>query len=225
MEVKHLDTPFEVKTLADNGHFEGYASVFGTLDNGGDVVVRGAFSESLDSHRAAGTMPKMLWQHNPAEPLGVWSDMAEDDHGLYVKGRLLTSEIRRAAEVHALMKAGALDGLSIGYVVVESTKDEGTGARRIHKADLWETSIVSFPMNDGARVAAVKAALSNGALPSKKEFESFLREAGGFSRSQAKAFLARGYNGVRPREAGDTHETEEILTLIRATAARIKGVF
>ncbi|MFQ5535181.1 MAG: HK97 family phage prohead protease [Sphingomonadales bacterium] len=223
MELKHLNAAFEVKALSDNGLFEGYASVFDTLDGGGDVVARGAFSDSLAAHRAAGTMPKMLWQHDPAEPLGVWRDMAEDSHGLYVKGRLLTSEIRRAAEIHALMKEGALDGLSIGYAVVEATRDERSGARTLLKVDLWETSIVSFPMNEGARVAAVKAALSLGALPTKKEFEGFLREAGGLSRSQAKAFVARGYTGIRPREVGDGPDFDQTLTLIRAMTARING--
>jgi len=223
MEIKHLDAPFEVKAVAEDGVFEGYASIFDVVDAGRDVVVPGAFADSLAAHRKAGTSPKMLWQHNPAEPLGVWRHIEEDRKGLHVEGKLLTGEIRRAQEVHALMKAGALDGLSIGYSVIESTRDERTGIRRLLKLDLWEASIVAFPMNEAARIASVKAAFESGTLPTKKDFERFLREAGGLSRKQAKAFLACGYGALCPRDAGTDAQFEETLSFIRATLARITG--
>lgn len=223
MEIKHLDASFELKAVADDGLFEGYASIFGVVDAGRDVVVPGAFSESLSAHRKAGTSPKMLWQHNPSEPLGVWRRIDEDATGLHVEGKLLTGEIRRAAEVHALMKAGALDGLSIGYSVVESTRDERSGVRTLVKLDLWEASIVAFPMNEAARIASVKAAFESGTPPTKKDFERFLREAGGLSRKQAKAFLACGYGALCRRDAGNAAQIDQTLSLIRATLARITG--
>lgn len=167
---------FKADSIADDGTFEGYGSLFGELDDGGDVVEVGAFVDSLAAHKAAGTMPKLLEQHDPAKPLGIWLDMYEDKKGLRCKGKLLL-EVARAREVHALMKAGAIDGLSIGYETIEyshvsldefSQKYSWYGSscaasssptvRLLSKCDLWEVSIVTFPMLRTARVDAVKAA-------------------------------------------------------------------
>jgi len=223
MDLQHLHSLFEVKALDQEGLFEGYASVFDTIDGGSDVVARGAFADTLKRHATTGSMPKMLWQHNPAEPVGVWHRMAEDSHGLHVEGKLLKGSIRRAAEIHALMQEGAIDGLSIGYSVIESSRDEKTGVRRILHLDLWEASIVAFPMNDGARISSLKAALIRGDTPKPKEFEAFLREAGGLSRNQARAVMARGYAGIRLREAGDGAGITDLLHIIRTNAVRIRG--
>lgn len=129
---------------------EGYASLFGKADQGRDVVQAGAYTASLERLKAEGRSVKMLWQHDPAQPIGVWDEVIEDDMGLYVRGRLL-ADVPRAAEAAALLKAGAIDGLSIGYRTVKATKDE-RGQRLLHELELWEVSLVTFPMLPDARV-------------------------------------------------------------------------
>lgn len=156
-----LESVFELKRAADEGVFEGYASLFERPDLGGDVMARGAFAESL-GRRGAGAV-KMLFQHDPHQPVGVWIVVKEDARGLYVRGRLAL-EVLRAREVWSLLKAGALDGLSIGFKTVRAERSSRTGVRRLTQVDLWEISIVTFPMLPEARVAVVKgvqAAISN----------------------------------------------------------------
>lgn len=150
-EVKFAGAP--LSGVTSDGLFEGYASLFGIADLGGDLVMPGAFRESLLRRGAHGV--KLLWQHDPAEPLGTWREIGEDRRGLFVRGRLDLA-VGRAREVHALMKSGAVDGLSIGFKTQRSRRDEKTGQRRLEKLDLWEVSIVTFPMLPEARVSAVK---------------------------------------------------------------------
>ena len=127
-----------------DGVFSGYASLFGTVDLGKDVVERGAFAASLQARGAAGI--RMLFQHDPAEPIGVWTEIAEDARGLFVRGRL-AKDVGRAREVLALMRGGALDGLSIGFRAVQGKeRSAASGVRRILEVDLWEISVVTFPM-------------------------------------------------------------------------------
>jgi uncharacterized protein len=135
-------------TVTDGQVISGYASLFGKSDQGGDIVDAGAYRASL----AKGRRIRMLWQHDPAQPIGVWDEVVEDARGLWVKGRLLT-DIARAREAASLIAAGAIDGLSIGYRTVRAHKDD-TGARRLSELDLWEVSLVTFPMLPDARVAA-----------------------------------------------------------------------
>ena len=137
------------------GLFEGYASLFGVADLGGDVVMAGAFRESLRKRGA--DRVKMLWQHDPAEPIGAWLMVEEDTRGLRVKGRL-NLEVSRAREILALMREGQVDGLSIGFRTQRAVDDRNTGLRRLQKLDLWEISLVTFPMLPQARVTAVKSA-------------------------------------------------------------------
>lgn len=150
---------FELKPLtarieADaQGIVEGYASLFGVVDQSGDKVARGAFAHSLAKRTPSGV--RMLYQHLAAEPIGVWTLIKEDARGLFVRGRLLT-ETSRAREVHALMRGGALDGLSIGYRAVKAERGPGQTVRTLTEIDLWEVSVVTFPMLDGARVTGVK---------------------------------------------------------------------
>lgn len=139
--------------VSSSGAFEGYASLFGVTDLAGDVIERGAFEASLSRRGAAGV--RMLFQHDPDAVIGRWTEIFEDGRGLRVAGRL-NLEVARAREVHALMKTGALDGLSIGFRTVRARRLKGDASRRILEADLWEISIVTFPMLPGARVAAVK---------------------------------------------------------------------
>lgn len=185
--------PLELKALADDGTFEGYGSIFGNVDDYGEVVMPGAFAASLAA-AAKGKVPsvKMLWQHNWDQPIGVWESLEEDSKGLKVRGRLLVDACAQAAEAHALLKAGAVDGLSIGYRTEKSETDpEKEDIRRLTKLKLMEVSIVTFAANDKAQVEAVKHILAAGQLPSPREFETFLREAGGFPKSLAVAIAAK----------------------------------
>lgn len=186
--MERKDFALEVKELTDEGVIEGYASVFGNVDRGGDKVVPGAFVEGLKRARETGRAIKMLWQHNQDEPIGVWDDLAEDAKGLWGKGRLVM-DVARAREAHALMKAKALGGLSIGYVTLKSSPDGNV--RMLEKVDLFEVSPVTFPMNDRAKLTAVKAdgdivnKLKAGDRLTEREFEQ-LAKGLGLSNSQAE---------------------------------------
>lgn len=138
--------------VTDGTEIEGYASLFGQTDQGGDVVAAGAYSASLAKLAAADRRVKLLWQHDPAQPIGVWDEVKEDGKGLYVKGRLLT-DISKGREAASLIEAGALDGLSIGYRTVKASRDEA-GRRVLQEVELWEVSLVTFPMLPTARVGA-----------------------------------------------------------------------
>lgn len=139
-------------TVTDGSEIAGYASLFGRKDQGGDVVGRGAYSAALSRLKKDGRSVKMLWQHDPAQPIGVWDELREDDKGLWVKGRILT-DVARGREAAALISAGAIDGLSIGYRTIRATKDDN-GGRLLSELELWEVSLVTFPMLPDARVAA-----------------------------------------------------------------------
>jgi HK97 family phage prohead protease len=141
----------------DAGVFEGYASLFGVVDLGRDMVMPGAFRDSL-ARRGVGGI-RLLWQHDPAQPLGVWSVLREDERGLFVRGRLNLA-VARARELHALMRQGAVDGLSIGYRTVTARTEPRSGVRRLNRLDLWEISLVTFPLLPQARVFTVKASVA-----------------------------------------------------------------
>lgn len=151
LELKFCRGESQVQ-VSDGKVIEGYASLFGLPDQGGDVVRRGAYAKSLKALAARGGSVKMLWQHDPAQPIGIWDEIYEDERGLYVKGRLLL-EVERAREAAALIGAGAIDGLSIGYRTVSAEKD-AKGQRLLAELELWEVSLVTFPMLREARVAA-----------------------------------------------------------------------
>lgn len=139
-------------TVTDGTVISGYASLFGKTDQGGDIVVSGAYGKSLGVNKAQGRNIKMLWQHDPAQPIGVWDEVREDVKGLWVKGRLLP-DVAKAREAAVLLAAGAIDGLSIGYRTVKAAKDT-QGHRHLTELDLWEVSLVTFPMLPEARVGA-----------------------------------------------------------------------
>ncbi|BAT61235.1 caudovirus prohead protease [Variibacter gotjawalensis] len=139
--------------LDADGTIEGYASVFGEIDQARDMVLPGAFRETLKL-RGHHRVP-MLFQHDPAEPIGVWLELREDSRGLFARGRLIP-DVARSREVLALLQAGAIDGLSIGFKAVKGRIDPKTRVRKLLTIDLWEISIVTFPLADGARVRRVK---------------------------------------------------------------------
>ena len=151
LTLKHAGASFSA--TGTTGAFEGYASLFGIADQAGDVVMPGAFRASLAERGAGGI--RMLWQHDPNTPIGVWETIAEDARGLFVAGRL-DLNVGKARELHALMRSGAVDGLSIGFRTNRARKDPATGQRRLHAIDLWEISLVTFPMLPQARVSTVK---------------------------------------------------------------------
>jgi len=148
--------------LGEGATITGYASRFGDPDRGGDIVEKGAYAASLKRLRAEGRQVRMLWQHDPAQPIGVWDEVREDDRGLFVKGRLLEG-VARAREAAALIAAGAIDGLSIGYRTVQAVKD-GEGRRLLRELELWEVSLVTFPMLPSARVGSKGESLSEETL-------------------------------------------------------------
>lgn len=141
----------EMLKVQDNSVIQGYASLFGAVDQGGDVVAPGAYSASLTALETSGSRVKMLWQHDPMQPIGVWEELREDSRGLWVKGRLLT-EIARGGEAAALIAAGAIEGLSIGYRT-KRARQADSGRRVLTEVELWEVSLVTFPMLPTARIA------------------------------------------------------------------------
>ena len=150
----HRPEAGQVMTRTETGGREvsGYASLFGLRDQGGDMVEKGAYAASLARMAKGGGRVKMLWQHDPAQPIGIWDEVREDAQGLWVKGRLLT-EVEKGREAAALLEAGAIDGLSIGYRTLRAERD-GKGQRLLRELELWEVSLVTFPMLPEARVAA-----------------------------------------------------------------------
>ena len=191
---------FEIKREPDeDGVFEGYASVFDVVDHGMDVVAKGAFTKTLGSRKV-----KMLWQHDTDKVIGVWDEMREDERGLYVKGRLL-KDVMLGREAMALMRADAIDSLSIGYRTVEAVPEAGGRVRKLTEIDLFEISVVTFPMNEMARVTDVKS------IRTEREFEAFLRDAG-YSRKEAAAIALHGFKAISgQRDAGSDDAQSEAL--------------
>lgn len=216
MKTKHLATPFEIKSLEDDGTFQGYGSVFDVEDSYGDVVEHGAFKASLEAWKAKGKLPSMLWQHRADEPIGIYTKMAEDERGLYVEGRLLINDDPLAKRAYAHMKAGSISGLSIGYSIPRGGAewDPQTETYRLKQVDLWEVSLVTFPANEAAQIDTVKSALE-----SPRDCERILREAG-FTRTQAKALMADGYKALNPRDAEESDLIKSANTLIQ----KLRGV-
>ena len=140
--------------LAADGTFTGYASLFDTPDMGNDIIAPGAFAESLARRGPRGV--KLLFQHDPAQPIGIWKNLREDARGLYAEGQL-SIDNSKARDVLALLRSGAIDGLSIGFRASSANRTAKGGLRRLTKIDLWEISVVTFPMLPGARVTSVKA--------------------------------------------------------------------
>lgn len=201
--------------VEEDGAFSGYASLFGQVDLAKDVVERGAFAASLKRRGAAGI--RMLFQHDPAEPIGAWTEIREDDRGLLVRGRLAL-DVGRAREVLALMRSKALDGLSIGFRTVRASADAARGVRRILEADLWEISVVTFPMLPEARIAQVK-----GRLPTVREFERWLTRDAGLTRSDARLVIARGFASLTRERDAALHKAGGLAGTIRAATRIMQG--
>lgn len=206
----YLDVPFKIKAVSDDGLFSGYGSVFNVVDSYKEVVVPGAFVESLQ-----GRMPSLLWQHRSGEPIGVYTAVREDNVGLYVEGKLAL-KTARGAEAYELLKMGAISGLSIGFITREDSYDKVSGIRTLKKLDLWEVSLVTFPANDAARVSGVKQ-IEN--IKTLADAERYLRDAGGLSRSQATGLLAR----LKAIGQGEPDGLDDFAELIRRNTALLSN--
>lgn len=220
----HATIPLELKFAGDEqpGTFTGYASVFNTVDLGGDMILKGAFRETLREWKKSKKLPPMLlnhggWEPDSDVPIGVFDSMEEDETGLKFEAHLIALDTDLGKRIHAAMKAGALDGMSIGYrareFIMGSKPDEPR--RTLKKIDLVEVSVVTFPMNTQARVSQAK-----GEMPTQREIEQALRDAG-LTRSEAKAMIAGGYK-VALRDAGAEGEADS-LAAIRGLTNILKG--
>jgi len=204
-EIKAFGFEFEVKESEGAMTIEGYGSTFGNTDLGGDVVMRGAFVKSLATRK-----PKMLWQHDTRKVCGVWDEASEDTKGLYLKGSFVKTQL--GLEAYELSKAGAIDTMSIGYSVQDCEYDQKT--RLIKEASLYEVSLVTFPMNEQAKIIAVKS------LPQTvREFEGFLRDAG-FNREDATAIASCGFKKADSLRDADS---AALLESLNSILTKIKG--
>ena len=215
-----LVVPFQVVEVkgAEAGTFEGYGSTFGNVDLGKDVCARGCFSKTLAEAKRTNTAPAMYWMHDKCLPIGDWLDLKEDDTGLRVKGRLWIGKgIPEAERAYCMLQGTGPKGLSIGYVTKASRYDAKTGIRSLDEVELPELSVVGYGMNPNALVDSVKAAIADGNIPTIRDIEEILRDAG-LSAKQSKALLSNGYAGLRrdgARNENQATEAEDIAQLMR----------
>ena len=211
MKTFSAPVEYELKAFGDTGSFEGYASIFGNVDLGGDVVERGAFKEIMKGRNG---MVKVLNQHRQTDPIGC-AEVEQDGKGLHFRGSLIL-EASSARSAYALMKGGAIDGMSIGYDVLPGGAETlASGVRSLKALKLWEISPVTFGMNPLAGVDAVKAARD---IVTIRGFEDWLRDAGGYSNAQAKALASGGFKALQTtRDEGDAGVSlQQVLDSIRA---------
>jgi HK97 family phage prohead protease len=204
MEIKRAIIPFEVKNedpSNEMGLFEGYGSIFGNIDLGGDIVKGGAFNNTLTEWSSKGQLPQMLGFHQDGNVIGDWLEMREDEKGLYVKGQLWVKgdkRIEEAVKAHNILRGTGPKGLSIGYYVKDQDLLEFNGGmvRELKEIELFEVSVVGYSMNTQAFVTGVKSMTDDdGRILSKRDVEKVLRDAK-LSRRQAKAFIAGGYEAL-----------------------------
>lgn len=220
MDLQHKALAFELKAGGEEGVIEGYGSVFNVVDGHGDKVMPGAFAESLRKR-----MPKMLWQHRMDEPIGVWTEAREDSRGLWLRGKMaIKSEFVR--DKYERIKAGALDGLSIGYVTRE---DEDTGeVRNLKRVDLYEVSPVTIGSNEEALIAHVKNGVGLTVRDIEQAFRNTIKESHGVSNSAIKAMAGDAMDRYEHilREAGVTgpeYDQREVGELKKALEKLLEG--
>lgn len=210
---------FKIKTFdAESGAIEGYAAVFNTMDWVGDIIDPTALDKCLQAHKANGTSIKMFWCHDEKDTIGVWHEAFVDEHGLYLKGQL-TLDVSKAREVLALLKAGAVDGISIGYYALDAEYDAEQGARMLNGVYVFEASLVPVPAHPDARIVNVKSVLAQGDVPTERDLERSLR-CMGFSQRQAKSFISEGYKGIAntaEKEPAEEPDPETINTVVEVT--------
>ncbi|MGX7703808.1 HK97 family phage prohead protease [Methylobacterium sp. Gmos1] len=193
-QVLQFSAEIKAKDGGEAGEFEGYGSVFGVVDSYNEIVDKGAFIESLRKYG----MPALLWQHNPSQPVGIYVEMEEDEHGLKLRGKL-NQDVQQGKEAYSLLKQGALKGLSIGFITLEDYFNADTKVRHLRKVKLMEVSLVTFPANADATVDRVKSAPE-----SERDLEIVLRDAG-YSREDAKVIVSSGFKAMLAhRDGGDS---------------------
>lgn len=215
--MKHRQVAFKAEKVEDDGTFKGYGSVFGNLDSYREIVAPGAFKTSLKAIKDSGDPLPALWQHRSGEPIGGYTNLQEDEKGLLVEGFLLKDSIVRAREAYELMKARIVKGLSIGYYILDESWNEKERVLTLNELELIEISVVTFPANELAQVDAVKSMermLKGGKLPSLREFENFLCEAG-FSNSQAKAIAGQGLRKLLGQCEADGAVSQGVLDALK----------
>ena len=218
---------------AADGTFVGYGSTFGgEPDAYGDIIAEGAFAESLKQHKKNGTKPKLLWQHWPDEPIGVYEEVKEDKKGLFVRGQLdMSGDVPTALKARALMRSGAIDGLSIGFRLKKFEYDRETDIMTLTEIDLREVSVVTFPANVNATVTAVKSfdiddlreQLEAGEMPVNRLLERFLRDAG-YTRKDAKTIVALFQNhsdALRDAESDERQLADALGSLVVTQQSRL----
>lgn len=214
MNLLTKSVELEIKEFSEKG-FTGYGSVFSTIDQGGDIVVPGAFEKSLAKWKSSGRQVPVLWQHKTDEPIGSWPELKEDDHGLLGSAELWTDDAQYARIAHKGMKTKTITGLSIGYRIKREEYDKKSGANRLIELDLVEISVVTNPMHDDARIDSVKSMIEAGRMPTLREFEEFLRDAGGFSKAQAEKIASNGLKQLLRGDPGsDSGESKAILDIL-----------
>jgi HK97 family phage prohead protease len=216
--LKTLDFGFEVKEVTASGNFTGYGSVYNVVDQGDDIVASGAFAESIEALMAKKRLPSMLFGHRAGElPVGAYQSMREDSTGLWLDGNIAI-DTQKGGDLHKLMMmkpVPAISGLSVGFITRDDSYDRVTGIRTIKKADLFEVSIVNFPMNDLARVQSVKGIEL---IEDLKSAEQFLRDVG-LSRTEAKAFIAR--LKCLGQSDSDGGEMQQLITALKGRGTAI----
>lgn len=206
--MQHLDFPLDVKDVGEDGAIEGFAATYGNVDFGGDVILPGAFTKALKGLKS---LPMLLF-HDQRRPVGVWNKFEDTPRGLKMGGRISTATAE-GEQAHLLAKDGALAGLSIGYRTLKERYTEK--ARELIELGLHEVSLVSVPMNDKAVVTAVKEMVEAGGMPSVRQFEEFLRDAGGFSKTVAAAIAGTAAPHLRGEPEGEVDEAALFWAAIR----------
>ncbi len=189
--LKQKATSLKVKQLSEDGVIEGYLNTFNHSDRIGDNTQKGAFSKSIEKIKNAGDVLPMLFGHDHTKVAGIWTEIKEDEHGLWGKGQI-NLDTQLGQELYSNIKMGAVKGISIGYFEVVTDYDRKTGDKLLKELDLIEASIVLLPCNEQSQVESVKTAIDKGEQPTKTQVEKALKEIG-FSRKNAKAILAEGY--------------------------------
>lgn len=217
LKLKNSGLGLDVKAVGDDGVIEGYASAWNVVDSYEEVVAPGAFKISLAKAKREKRTVKMLYQHDSHQPIGVWDELTEDATGLRVKGRLLKDVSPKAAETYGLIREGALDELSIGYREIETKKDPGQpGVLILKQLELREVSIVTFgALGRAAHIDSVKSILAGGDLPTVREFEDHLRDAG-FSKNLAAAIAGKAAPHLRGDPEAEADPAIAFLEALRA---------
>ena len=223
MKLSHRHVPFKVKEIDKTGEFSGYLSIFGNTDSYRDVVMPGAFDDSLKAWAADDALPPCLWQHDSANPIGPFTKLVADDQGLYCEGILLIEDVPQARTAYALAKNKVVRGMSIGYTVNPDGEmyDGKSQVNRLTSLSLMEGSFVTFPANVEAMVTEIKSIFASGGLPTLREFESSLRDALSCSREEAKTIAKFGFvkllelRDADKKQVDDVGDVDSVLAAIR----------